>query len=172
MSNDMNESKYRKCVGVMIVNKNKKVFVAERIDFPGSFQMPQGGVEDDEEPNGAIIREIEEETGIKNIEILSCMPEPIEYTIPHNHIPHHWNGEFIGQSILFFLARFTGEDSEINLNYSKNPEFKSWKWVDLSEVPNCGVIFKRALYKQVHDTFKSIISIVSNNYKILDSVDS
>jgi len=155
----------------MIINKNKKVFVAERIDFPDSFQMPQGGIEDDEEACHAVMREIEEETGMKNVEILSCMEQPIEYTIPHNHLPSHWNGEFCGQAILFFLVRFNGEDSEINLNHSHTPEFKSWKWVDLSDVPNCGVVFKRSLYKEVYNFFKNIVSIIGNNYRILENIE-
>ena len=161
--------KYRQCVGAMVINKNRQVFVAERIDSPGSFQMPQGGVNEDEEPRVAILRELEEETGMKKLEFLSCMNESIEYDIPHNYLPKHWNDEFIGQSILFFLLRFEGEDDEIDLNYSQNPEFKSWKWIDLQDVSKDIVSFKKKLYCEVYSSLKSIISIVSNNYKILEN---
>lgn len=164
--------KYRKCVGAMVINKNKKVFVAERIDAPGFFQMPQGGVNDDEEPRVAILRELEEETGMKNVEFLSCMPESIEYNIPQNYLPKHWNDEFIGQSILFFLLRFDGDDSEINLNHSDSPEFKSWKWIDFQDVLSLSVFFKKDLYTKVCDNFKTIVSIVTNNYKILENQDN
>ena len=160
--------KYRQCVGAMVINKHKKVFVAERIDSQGSFQMPQGGVNEDEESRVAVLRELEEETGMRRVEFLTCMPESIEYEIPQSYRPKHWNDEFIGQSILFFLLRFDGEDDEINLNYSSHPEFKSWKWVDTQDVLDEAVAFKKNLYSDVITTFKPIISIVSNNYKILE----
>jgi putative (di)nucleoside polyphosphate hydrolase len=162
--------KYRQCVGAMIVNKNhKKIFVAERIDSPGSFQMPQGGINKDEESRAAILREIEEETGMKKLEFLSCMENPIEYTIPNNYLPKKWNDEFIGQSILFFLLRFDGDDNEINLNNSPNPEFQSWKWIDIEELTNHTLPFKKNLYFEVCETFKPIISIIFNDYKILEN---
>ena len=144
-------------VGVVVLNKNNKVFVAKRIDNPvDKWQMPQGGVNNDESLLDAMKRELFEETSIRNIEILKEFNYWLEYELPENLKGIIWKGKFRGQKQKWFIVRFIGKDNEINLN-TANPEFKEWKWTEIDNLTNIIVEFKREVYKKVVREIKLII---------------
>ncbi len=165
------DNMYRKCVGAMIVNKNNEVLLCQRIDSPEFLQMPQGGIEDGEEARTAILREIEEETGIQKeyLEIFASMPRYIKYDIPKNKIPAHWENQFIGQKILFFLIKFSGDNSNINLNNSKTPEFKRFVWTPIHEVTGKTIDFKKKIYSEVTQEFEIFLKLFSQQDAFLNS---
>ena len=133
-------------VGVVVLNKNNKVFVGKRKDNPGDkWQMPQGGVDKDESYINAMKRELFEETSIKNIKILKEVDRIYEYELPDNLVGIIWKGKFRGQKQKWFITKFIGKDSEINLN-TKHPEFIDWKWIEPKLLPEVIVKFKKDLY--------------------------
>ncbi len=143
--------------GVIIFNKNKKIFVGKRKDNPvDKWQMPQGGVDDGEDYFSAMKRELEEETSIINIKILKELEGFFEYELPKNLIGIIWKGRFRGQKQKWFIAEYLGEDSEINLN-TKNPEFIEWKWISPNELPNVIVDFKKNMYNKLLIKIKEFI---------------
>lgn len=145
---------YRKCAGIMLVNNQGKVFVGQRLDRTSdAWQMPQGGIEQGEKPFEAALRELEEEIGTNNVEIIAEAKNWINYDIPDELIPKFWNGIYRGQTQKWFLAKFIGQESEINLQTTE-PEFSAYKWVSLDELPDIIVPFKRDLYSQVIEEFK------------------
>ena len=136
-------------VGVVVLNSKNEVFVAKRIDNPGDkWQMPQGGVDPGEKLIEAMKRELFEETSIKNIEVIKEINNWFEYELPKNLLGIIWKGKFRGQKQKWFVVRFTGEESEINLK-TKHPEFIEWKWIDMNELPNVIVDFKKEVYKKI-----------------------
>ena len=136
-------------VGIAILNSKNKVFVGKRKDNPfDKWQMPQGGVNSNEPLLTAMKRELEEETSIKNIEILSELNQWLEYELPENLIGKIWKGKYRGQKQKWFVVRFLGHDSEININ-TKYPEFIEWKWIDMNLLPDLIVNFKQHVYKSV-----------------------
>ena len=144
----MNKKKLplRKGVGIIILNKNNQVFVGKRIDNPADkWQMPQGGVNDGEDYVAAMERELFEETSIKNFKIIKEIEHMYEYELPENLIGIIWKGKFRGQKQRWYINRFLGEDSEINLK-TKHPEFIEWKWIKPNKLPEVIVDFKRNLY--------------------------
>ena len=144
-------------VGIIILNKNNKVFVAKRKDNPGNkWQMPQGGVEDGEDFLTAMKRELYEETSIKNINIIKEIEKMYEYKLPKNLIGIIWKGKFSGQKQKWFIAKFTGNENEINLN-TEHPEFIEWKWIDIEMLPSVIVEFKKDLYLNLLREIKLII---------------
>ncbi len=148
----------RNGVGVIIFNKNKKIFVGKRKDNPvDKWQMPQGGVDDGEDYFSAMKRELEEETSIINIKILKELEGFFEYELPKNLIGIIWKGRFRGQRQKWFIAEYLGEDSEINLN-TKNPEFIEWKWISPNELPNVIVDFKKNMYNKLLIKIKEFIN--------------
>jgi len=151
-----NNLPYRQGVGVMLFNTSKQIFVGKRIDNKSAWQMPQGGVDRNEKAVDAARRELQEETGIISIKIIKQSDKTYTYDLPDNLIGKIWKGKFKGQTQTWFLAEFTGKDSEIKLD-QKNPEFKKWKWVDLKELPNLIVPFKKKLYQDLIDEFKAFI---------------
>ena len=139
----------RKCVGIVILNKDNKVFVGKRIDqLFDSWQMPQGGVNLNEPLIVAMKRELEEETSIKKIEILKEFDQWLEYELPENLIGKIWKGKYRGQKQKWFIIKFTGQEKEINIK-TKYPEFSEWKWVDMTLLPHLIVKFKKHIYKKI-----------------------
>ena len=130
----LNKLPYRQGVGIMLANKEKKIFVGKRIDNRAAWQMPQGGVDQDENIVDAAKRELKEETGVSSIKIIKKSDKIYTYDLPDYLLGKIWKGRFKGQEQTWFLAQFLGEDDEINLD-QKNAEFKKWKWVNINELP-------------------------------------
>ena len=133
-------------VGIILLNKKNKVFVGKRIDNPENFwQMPQGGVDKNENLLQAAKRELEEETGIKSVELVKELKEWLQYDLPKNLLGKIWEGKYRGQNQKWFIMNFIGKDDEINIK-TKNPEFLDWKWIKISELHKIAVNFKIELY--------------------------
>ena len=148
----------RSGVGIVVVNKFNKVFVAKRIDNPKNFwQMPQGGIDEGENPLKAAFRELEEETSIRNAELIKELDGTITYELPDRLLGIIWKGKYRGQKQKWFLMRFIGKDSEININTS-NPEFLDWKWIELDLITEVVVDFKLHVYKELREKVKKIIN--------------
>ena len=148
----------RSGVGIVVLNKENKVFVARRIDNSKNFwQMPQGGVDEGEDFLKAAFRELEEETSIKSVEVIKELDGTITYELPDRLLGIIWNGKYRGQKQKWFIMRFTGKDNEINIK-TKNPEFLDWKWVELDLITNLVVDFKKDVYKEVKEKVKEIIN--------------
>ena len=144
-------------VEIVVLNKNNKVFVGKRIDNPNNkWQMPQGGVNKNESLVKAMKRELFEETGIKNIKIEKELDYWLTYNLPKNLIGIIWKGKFKGQKQKWFIVRFLGEDNEINLKAGK-PEFFEWKWIEIDELPNVIVDFKKNVYEKILFELKKTI---------------
>jgi putative (di)nucleoside polyphosphate hydrolase len=151
---DRENLKYRKCVGIVLINDDKDVFVGQRRDrFSEAWQMPQGGVEEGEELIEAAKRELKEEIGTNNIEIFDETDNWYKYDIPDKLIPKLWDGKYRGQKQKWFIARFLGDDSEINIE-TEEPEFSRWGWIEYRKLPDVIVEFKRDLYEQILEEFK------------------
>ena len=145
-------------VGAIVLNEKNKVFVGKRKDNPvNKWQMPQGGVNEGEKLIDAMKRELEEETGIKNIKILKEIEGWSEYELPNNLLGKIWKGKYRGQKQKWFLMRFIGVDNEINIK-TKHPEFLEWKWVDLDKITDLVVDFKLHVYKEVKNKVKKILN--------------
>ena len=145
-------------VGVAVLNQNNKVFVGKRIDNPiDKCQMPQGGVDPGETFTSAMKRELLEETNIKNIKILKELDYWLEYELPTDLVGIIWKGKYRGQKQKWFIARFLGKDNEVNLN-TKKPEFIDWKWLNIEELPNVIVDFKKDVYKKLLKELKNFIN--------------
>jgi putative (di)nucleoside polyphosphate hydrolase len=147
----------RSGVGIVVLNKANKVFVAKRIDNAKNFwQMPQGGVDEGEDYLTAAYRELEEETSIKNVELISELDGLITYNLPKHLLGIIWKGKYKGQSQKWFLMRYLGEDNQINIK-TKKPEFLDWKWVDLKEITNLVVDFKLHVYQEVQQKVQKLL---------------
>ena len=158
MKKKFSELPLRDGVGIVVLNKDNKVFVAKRIDNPKSFwQMPQGGVDKNEDFLKAAYRELEEETSIKSVELINVLEGTITYELPDRLLGIIWKGKYRGQKQKWFVMRFTGNDNEININ-TKNPEFLEWKWIDLDLITDYVVDFKHHVYKNVKEKVKKIIN--------------
>ena len=147
---------YRPGAGVMLLNREGKVFVAQRLDSTlEAWQMPQGGLDEGEDPQEGALRELEEETGItrEHVEILARCPEPLLYDLPEDLVGKLWKGKWRGQRQHWFLCRFTGRDEDVNIE-TEHPEFRAWKWAEPSELPSMIVPFKRKLYEDVIAAFR------------------
>ena len=148
----------RSGVGIVVLNKDNKIFVAKRIDNPKDYwQMPQGGVDEGEDFLSAAFRELEEETSIKNVKLIKEIDEMISYELPKNLLGIIWKGKFRGQKQKWFLMRYLGKDEDINIK-TKNPEFLDWKWIELDEITNVVVDFKLHVYKILKEKIKKIIN--------------
>ncbi len=145
-------------VGVIVLNKVNKVFVGKRKDNPvNKWQMPQGGVDENEDYLTAMKRELWEETSIKNIQVLKELDELLEYELPKYLLGIIWKGKFRGQKQKWFITRFTGDEAEINVN-TKYPEFIEWKWIEMNELPNVIVNFKKNVYEKLLIELKKFIN--------------
>lgn len=147
---------YRPNVGIVLFNREGKVFVGERIDSPGAWQMPQGGIHDGEDIETAAMRELEEEIGTNRAEIIRISAKVIRYELPETLTQELWNGAYRGQEQTWAAARFTGEDTDIVLNAFDPPEFSAWQWVSLQKTPELIVPFKRATYEKVVAMFSDL----------------
>jgi len=143
---------YRRGVGVMLLNKDGKVFVGARIDNTDeAWQMPQGGIDEGEDdPWMTALREVEEETGIPPhlVERIADCPERLKYDLPEELRGKLWGGKWKGQDQDWYLARFLGRDRDVNIQ-TKHPEFREWKWIEPEQLPELIVPFKRDLYRQL-----------------------
>ena len=158
MKKDLSNLPLRSGVGIVVLNKDNKVFVAKRIDNPKNFwQMPQGGVDEGEDFLKAAYRELEEETSIKSVELIKELDGTITYELPDRLLGLIWKGKYRGQKQKWFLMRFVGSDSEINIK-TKHPEFLEWKWVELDKITDLVVDFKLHVYKEVKDKVKKILN--------------
>jgi len=136
-------------VGIVLLNHENKVFVGKRIDNPAnSWQMPQGGIEKNENFLQAAKRELEEETGIKSIKLIKQIDKWLEYDLPSNLLGKVWGGKYRGQKQKWFIMKFVGKNEEINIK-TKNPEFMEWKWIRPSDLIKIGVNFKINIYKKI-----------------------
>jgi putative (di)nucleoside polyphosphate hydrolase len=141
-----NKLPMRQGVGIIVLNKNNEVFVGKRKDNPvDKWQMPQGGIDNNETPLKAMKRELEEETSITKIEVLKEVENWLEYELPSNLLGKIWKGKYRGQKQKWFIVKFMGKDNEINLN-TKHPEFIDWKWINYNLLPEVIVDFKKKVY--------------------------
>ena len=148
----------RKGVGIVVLNRDNKVFVAKRIDNSKNFwQMPQGGVDDGEDFLSAAYRELKEETSIKDVELIQEIEGTITYELPEHLLGIIWKGKYKGQKQKWFLMRYLGKDNDINVKTEK-PEFLDWKWVDLDTITDLVVDFKLHVYKELREKIKKIIN--------------
>ena len=157
MKKKISELPLRSGVGIIVLNKENKVFVAKRIDNPKNFwQMPQGGVDEGEDFLKAAHRELEEETSIKNVELISELEGTITYELPDRLLGIIWKGKYRGQKQKWFLMRFTGEEQEIDIK-TKIPEFLEWKWIELDQITEVVVDFKLQVYKELKEKVKRLL---------------
>ena len=148
----------RSGVGIVVLNKENKIFVAKRIDNPKNFwQMPQGGIDENENYYDAALRELKEETSISSVELIKEIEKKYTYILPDNLIGIIWKGKFKGQTQKWFVMRFIGNDSEININ-TKNPEFLDWKWIKIDDLPKIAVKFKLDVYQNIKSELKKILN--------------
>ena len=147
----------RSGVGIILLNKDNKIFVAKRIDNPKNFwQMPQGGIDEGEKDLEAAYRELYEETSIKKVELIQEIDGLFTYELPDHLLGIIWKGKFKGQTQKWFLMKYLGNDKEINLKTS-NPEFLEWKWVNIDEITKIVVDFKLHVYRELKEKVKNII---------------
>ena len=149
---------YRNGVGIVVLNNENKVFVAKRIDNPKNFwQMPQGGVDEGENLLNAAYRELKEETSIFNVKLIKEIEDWTQYDLPSKLIGIIWKGRYKGQKQKWFIFKFLGDDTEINIK-TKNPEFLDWKWIEIGKITEIVVDFKKQVYQKVKKEIKKIIN--------------
>jgi 8-oxo-dGTP pyrophosphatase MutT (NUDIX family) len=151
MNTDIN-SRYRRGVGIMLLNDRHQVFVGRRIDKGNAWQMPQGGINEGENPRAAALRELKEEIGTDNARIVAESKGWLRYELPPELVGTAWGGRWLGQRQKWFVMRFMGEDSDINVA-TKDAEFTDWQWLPVQELPNVIVSFKRQLYVEILEEF-------------------
>jgi len=151
-------NQYRKCVGIMIINKDKEILVGRRLDHPSGFwQMPQGGIDDNENPEDAVWREMMEEIGTNKVELIKISNQWVSYEIPEETLKTlPWGNKYIGQIQKWFAFKFLGEDNDINVK-TDDPEFSEWKWAKIDSIVNNIVPFKRNVYSIILKEFKDIL---------------
>tara|TARA_B100001027_G_scaffold215628_1_gene189989 strand:+ start:551 stop:1018 length:468 start_codon:yes stop_codon:yes gene_type:complete len=154
----LNKLPMRQGVGIIVLNDNNKVFVGRRKDNPvNKWQMPQGGIDENEKPLNAMKRELAEETSITKIKVLKEIDNWLEYELPPNLLGKIWKGKYRGQKQKWFIVKFIGKEDEINLK-TKNPEFIEWKWIDYNLLPDVIVSFKKEVYKKLKNEIKNFFN--------------
>ncbi|MGB0748567.1 MAG: RNA pyrophosphohydrolase [Magnetospiraceae bacterium] len=155
---------YRKCVGVMLLNQDNRVFVGRRADVqPDAWQMPQGGLGKKEDPIKGAFRELAEETGIRNAHLLAEVEEWLTYDLPPHLLGKAFRGKYRGQKQKWIVLRFTGQDQEVDLYRHKKAEFNAWRWVPMQALPQLIVPFKRPIYEQLVALFASRFPAIPEN---------
>jgi putative (di)nucleoside polyphosphate hydrolase len=160
----MSKLPYRPNVGAVLFNRDGLVFVARRADMPnaegpaGGWQLPQGGIDEGEDPREAVLRELEEEIGTRHAEVIGEHPDWLTYDLPPNLLGIAWRGRYRGQRQRWFAMRFLGVDSDIRLDLDPHPEFDAWRWAPLTELPSLAVSFKREIYEVLARSFASFAS--------------
>tara|TARA_B100001741_G_C16275927_1_gene469959 strand:- start:120 stop:596 length:477 start_codon:yes stop_codon:yes gene_type:complete len=158
MKKNKKELPLRNGVGMIVLNDDNKIFVAKRIDNPKNYwQMPQGGVDENEDYKDAALRELEEETSIVSVKIIKEIEKKLTYILPDYLIGIIWKGKYRGQKQKWFVMRFIGNENEININ-TKNPEFLDWKWMDIDDLPKIAVHFKKNVYKNIKKELTKILN--------------
>ena len=150
---------YRACVGVMLLDAEGRVFVGERLDTPGAWQMPQGGIDVGEAPREAALRELWEETGVTTdlVEVLAETADWLTYDLPPELLGKVWKGKYRGQKQLWVVMRFMGRDDQIAIE-TEHPEFSQWKWTDRASLVADIVPFKKDIYRQLADEFAPLLA--------------
>jgi putative (di)nucleoside polyphosphate hydrolase len=144
---------YRLNVGAVLFGPDGRVFVGKRKGFPDAWQLPQGGIDDGEDPHIAVFRELKEEIGTADAKILGELPGWLEYDLPAELLGVAWGGKYRGQRQKWFALQFLGQDDDIQLGADPHPEFEEWKWVTLTELPGLAVAFKRDIYEVLARSF-------------------
>ena len=147
----MTDLPYRPCAGVILMNREGRVFVGQRIDSTlEAWQLPQGGIDPGEEADAAGLRELFEETGVTadKVELIARAPRELTYDLPEDMIGKVWKGKWRGQRQIWFLYRFLGEDADIRID-TEHPEFRAWRWAEPETLPAMIVPFKKALYEEL-----------------------
>lgn len=148
--NPRNRLPYRQCAGIVLFNREGNVFVGKRLDETGSaWQLPQGGIEKEEPPRTAALRELEEETGARSVTVLAEASKWLTYELPDELIGKVWNGKYRGQRQKWFAMQFIGDEGEINPASVQHPEFSTWRWARLNDLPRLAVPFKRNIYAAI-----------------------
>ena len=148
----------RNGVGIAVLNKENKIFVAKRIDNPADFwQMPQGGIDEGENYFDAALRELKEETSIKSVELIKEINKYTTYDLPDRLLGIIWKGKYKGQKQKWFIVKFNGEENEINIK-TKHPEFLDWKWIDIKDLTTKVVDFKLHVYKEIQKELEKVVN--------------
>lgn len=150
---------YRPNVGAVLFSRDGLVFVGRRKGFPDAWQLPQGGVDEGENIQQAVLRELKEEIGTDKADILGEHPEWLLYDLPPHLLGVAWQGKYRGQRQKWFALRFTGQDQDIRLDADAHPEFEDWRWIRLVDLPTLAVAFKRDIYERLAQDFKPYAEI-------------
>lgn len=158
---DREKLPYRPCVGIVLLNQRGLVFVGRRIDTAAdAWQMPQGGIDAGETPEDAALRELEEEIGTRQVELLRQAQEWLYYDLPDELLGKVWDGRYRGQKQLWFAAQFLGRDADIRID-TPHAEFSAWKWVELHRLPELAIPFKRDVYINVVNQFTALTQSIA-----------
>ena len=159
---------YRQCAGIVLFNYTGMVLVGKRIDqITEAWQMPQGGIDENEEPLEAALRELEEEINTANVEILAESKNWHKYDLPKNLRGKLWKGRYRGQNQKWFAMKYLGDDKQIQPQSVKKPEFNDWKWIDIEDLPRVAIKFKQDIYRSISVEFFEISKSLKEKFNLL-----